>query len=400
MIFDGLQHQPPDPLLDLIKQFRDDGRPGKMDLGVGTYRDEQGRTPIMQAVKTAEQWLVERQQTKGYLGPEGDLRFVDLLRPIVFGAGDHHANRLVGVQAPGGSGALRLGAELVALARPGARIWLGTPTWSNHHPVLQAAGLHVVEYRYFDPETQSLRFDEMLCALSGAAAGDVVLLQGCCHNPTGTDLDQAQWDELASVLVRRRLLPLIDLAYQGLGQGLGADAAGPRTVLAAVPEALLAYSCDKNFGLYRDRTGALFVLGRDESSAAKAFGNLLTLARVNWAMPPDHGAAVVRCVLESDSLERNWRSELDKMARRISAVRRTLAALDAGLEFLTRQNGMFAQLALERSAVLALRRDHGIFVAGSGRINVAGLKVADAERFAHGLRAVGGLPARAQVVHV
>ena len=391
MIFDALRPQPPDALLALISQFQDDTRSGKMDLGVGTYRDEHGRTPVMQAVKSAERLLWERQQTKGYLGPEGDLRFVELLRPIAFGASEAFSKRLVGVQTPGGSGALRLGAELIATARPGATVWLGRPTWPNHRPVFEAARLRVTEYRYFDPARQTPCFGDMLEALAEAHAGDVVLLQGCCHNPTGADLDEAEWEELAAVIARQGLIPFLDLAYQGLGQGLDADARGVRQVLAGVEEALVAYSCDKNFGLYRERTGALFVMGQSDRAAAVAYDNLLTLARVNWSMPPDHGAAVVRCVLESGELRQVWQAELDGMCHRINSVRRALASLQPGLAFLSRQNGMFAQLVIRPEAIAALRNDYGIFMAGSGRVNIAGLRMADAGQFVEALRGVGAL---------
>lgn len=397
MIFDALRPQPPDPLLALIRQFDSDGRPGKMDLGVGTYRDEQGRTPVMHAVKNAERLLWERQETKSYLAPEGDLQFVELLRPIAFGAGETFSRRLVGVQTPGGSGALRLGAELVATARPNATVWLGQPTWPNHRPVLEAARLRIKEYRYFDPATQSLCFENMLKALSQAPAGDVVLLQGCCHNPAGADLNQAQWQEVAAVLARRGLIPFLDLAYQGLGRSLDRDAYGVRHMLASVEEALVAYSCDKNFGLYRERTGALFVLGRNDMEAAAAYDNMAMLARVNWSMPPDHGAAVVRCVLESGELRQVWHSELLGMCWRINSVRDALASLDPRLAFLSRQHGMFAQLVIRPDAVASLRRDYGVFISGSGRVNIAGLRMSDAERFVDALRAVGALAGLAPV---
>ncbi len=392
-VFEGLQPQPADALLALIGLFRDDQRAGKIDLGVGTYRDEGGGTPIMGAVKAAERRLAESQPTKAYLGPEGDQRFVELLRPIAFGAADAHAGRLAGVQTPGGSGALRLGGELIAAARPGARVWLGTPTWPNHRPVLEAAGMTVVEYPYFDVATQTLRFDAMLAALSEAEAGDVALLHGCCHNPTGADLDAAQWEEVAALLARRRVLPFIDLAYQGLGAGLDADALGARIVLDHAEEALVAYSCDKNFSLYRDRTGALFVLARDAAAATVVFGNLMALARVNWSMPPDHGAAAVRAVLESQELTHAWRTELDAMCARVNAVRQAVAAADPRLAFLAGQRGMFSQLPVAPAAVAALRRDHGIYMAGSGRVNLAGLRTADAGTFVRALSAVGALAA-------
>ena len=391
-MFQTLLPQPPDGLLTLIGLFRDDLRNSKIDLGVGTYRNAAGVTPVVEAIKAAERTLLEGQQTKAYLGPEGDQRFVELLRPIVFGAADAHAGRLVGVQTPGGGGALRLGGELVIAARPGATVWLGTPTWPNHRPVLEAAGLTVAEYRYFDPATQSLCFDDMMAALSAANPGDVVLLHGCCHNPTGAELDPAQWDAVAQLLAERKLLPFVDLAYQGLGSGLDADAYGTRRVLTAVEEALVAYSCDKNFGLYRERTGALFVLARDADAASVVFGNLLALARVNWSMPPDHGAAAVRIVLDSPELSRLWRTELDGMARRINAVRAALADAEPRLAFLSRQRGMFSQLPISPETVATLRRDHGIYMAGGGRINLAGLQVADAGIFVNALRAVDGLP--------
>jgi len=394
-MFQLLQPQPDDALLALIGAFRNDPRRGKLDLGVGVYRDEHGATPVMGAVKAAEQILLKTQRTKAYLGPEGDQRFIELLMPVVFGDARHiQAGRLIGVQTPGGGGALRLGAELIAAARPGAKVWSGTPTWPNHRPILDAARLTVGEYRYFEPATQSLCFDDMLAALSRADTGDVVLLHGCCHNPTGAELGESQWDRVAGLLAERGLVPFIDLAYQGLGRGLDADAYGTRRVLASVEEALVAYSCDKNFGLYRERTGALFVLARDAAAAEIVRGNMLALARVNWSMPPDHGAAVVRLVLAADDLARAWREELGGMRQRINGVRQLLANADPGLAFLARQRGMFSQLPIAREAITRLRSDHGIYMAGSGRINLAGLRAADAEAFICALAAVGALPAR------
>lgn len=395
-MFQTLRPQPADPLLALIGLFRDDPRAEKIDLGVGTYRDERGNTPVMAVVKAAERMLLEEQQTKAYLGPEGDRRFVESLVPVAFGSPDAYAERLVGVQTPGGSGALRLGGELIAAARPGAKIWLGTPTWPNHRPVLQAAGLQVAEYRCFDRAAQALRFDDVLAALSAAEPSDVVLLQGCCNNPTGADFDPAQWDTLADLLAERRLVPFVDLAYQGLGQSLDADAYGTRRVLARAEEALVAYSCDKNFGLYRERTGALFVLARDADTAGAVYGNLLGLARVNWSMPPDHGAATVRLVLESAELAPAWREELDGMCRRINAVRHALAEADPRLGFLARQRGMFSLLPVTEEQVAALRRDHAIYMAGSGRVNLAGLQVSEAGAFVRALAAVGCLPRAAE----
>ena len=397
-MFQFLLPQLPDPLLELIGLFRADTRSGKIDLGVGTYRNEAGETPVMAAVKAAEQVLLETQRTKGYLGPEGDERFVEALVPIVFGSPAPYAGRLTGVQTPGGGGALRLGAELIAAARPGATVWLGAPTWPNHRPIFAAAGLQVAEYRQFDRDEQRFCFDDTLEVLSRAAVGDVVLLQGCCHNPTGADPSPAEWDQLAALMAGRGLVPFVDLAYQGLGDGLETDAEGARRVLAGVGEALLAYSCDKNFGLYRERTGALFVLGRDAHAAGIVRDNLLGLARVNWSMPPDHGAAAVRVILESDELASNWRAELATMRLRIAAVRGALVAADPGLAFLGRQRGMFSLLPMMPASVAELRRDHAIYMAGSGRINIAGLRITDAGVFVAALADVGALPG-ADVLH-
>ena len=390
-MFQNLEPQPDDALLALIGLYRDDPRANKIDLGVGTYRDEAGGTPVFAAIKAAERLLTETQQTKAYLGPEGSRRFVELLRPIVFGPSDALGERLTGVQTPGGSGGLRLGAELIDAARPGARVLVGMPTWPNHRPVLEAAGLRAVPYRFFDPATQTICFDDMLAALSAAEPGDVVLLHGCCHNPTGADLDTAQWAEVTDLITDRGLLPLIDLAYQGLGDGLEQDAAGMRHVLAHVEEAVVAYSCDKNFGLYRDRVGAVFVLSRDGAGSKTVWGNLLGLARVNWSMPPDHGAAAVTAILESDELAGSWRTELDGMCKRIAAVRQAVARAEPRLGFLARQRGMFSQLPISPAVVGALLRDHGIYMAGSGRINLAGLRTQDAGTFVGALRAVGAV---------
>ncbi len=386
-MFETLAEQPADALLALIGLFRDDPRPGKLDLGVGVYRDETGATPIMRAVKEAERILLETRTTKSYLGPEGDLAFVDLLKPIAFGA-DPGA-RLVGVQTPGGTGALRLGAELIGLAKPGARVLVGMPTWPNHAPIIKATGLTLVAHPFFDVASQTLDFAGLKAAVAAAGPGDVVLLHGCCHNPAGADLDEAQWDELADLLLARGVTPFVDLAYQGLGRGLDEDAYGTRRLMAVLPEVLIAYSCDKNFGLYRERVGAIYALARDEAAAATVKSNMAALARVNWSMPPDHGAAIVRTVLESAVLTKVWREELDRMGARVREVRAALARADQRLAFLAREQGMFSTLPLAKEQIARLREDHAVYMAGSGRINIAGLQVADVPAFVEALAAVG-----------
>lgn len=369
-LFDGLLPQPPDVVLSLIKLFREDPRPGKIDVGVGVYKDAQGRTPVFAAMKAAERRLLETQDTKAYLGPEGDFGYLERLTPIIFGTGAA-ASDLFAVQTPGGTGALRLAAELAKAGRPDARIWLGTPSWPIHAPIFAEAGLEVATFPHFDPKTQAITFDETMAALGGAGAGDVVLLHGCCHNPSGANPTADQWRELAGLIVERGLVPLLDLAYQGLGDGLDEDAAGLRIVMEAVDNAMVAYSCDKNFGLYRERTGALFVRGRAHAEVVRT--NVLKIARCAWSMPPDHGAAAVRLILEDEALTALWREELETQRLRLQAMREALADADPRFEPIRAQRGMFSMLALTPSQVEALRRDHGVYMTGNGRINIAGL---------------------------
>jgi len=382
ILFDRLDAQPADPLLSLIGLARADERPGKIDLGVGVYRDAEGRTPILCAVKAAEHSLLRSQESKAYLGPEGDMAFVELIRPLLFGESLAGDERIVGVQTPGGCGALRLGAELIRAARPETRILVGRPTWPNHQPIIGASGLEIVEYPFYDRETARLLWDDMRAALLTAGAGDVVLLHGSCHNPAGADLTDDMWQEVADIVAARGLIPFVDIAYQGLGNGLEPDAAGTRLVVEAADQALVAQSCDKNFGLYRERTGTLFVKAASRTAGAIVFGNLLQLARCMWSMPPDHGAAVVRTILEDRALTSDWRAEVDTMHRRIRSLRAELAVADPRLAYIDAQNGMFSLLPLAKSAIERLRAEHGVYMAASGRINVAGFAEGDAKRFA------------------
>ncbi|MES2043239.1 MAG: amino acid aminotransferase [Pseudomonadota bacterium] len=371
-VLGALSQQPPDPLLALIRAFRSDPRTNKIDVGVGVYRDDEGRTPVFRAVKEAERRLVEEQASKAYLGAEGDIGFFDALKPIIFGRADH-ADRLSGLQTVGGTGALRVAAEVIARARPGGRVWVGNPTWPNHPPILRAAGLEIVGYDHFDAATQRLTFGRLLDALGQAAPGDVALLHGCCHNPSGADFDAEQWTEIARLLRDRGVLPLIDFAYQGLGDGLDEDAVGLRTVLDIVGEGLVAYSCDKNFGLYRERVGALYALSSSAAQARIVQSNLLSLTRANWSMPPDHGAAIVRVILEDAALAADWRVELIEIASRIHRMRALLAEADPALAPLARQRGMFSTLPLSPADVARLCETRGIYMPSSGRINVLGL---------------------------
>jgi aromatic-amino-acid transaminase len=393
--FSRLKAQPADSLLALIGMYRADQRTNKIDVGVGVYKTSDGQTPVFKAIKTAERQLVEEQPSKGYLGPEGDIEFFNHLIPVVFGSGktshkkdENYGDRLSGLQTPGGTGALRLASELIASAKPGAKVFVGTPTWPNHIPILKAAGLQIVDCPYFDVASQSIRFDAFMSMLAGASGGDVVLLQASCHNPIGADMTTDQWLALAQQMAARGLLPLLDLAYQGLGQGLDEDAGGTRIIFDHVPEALLAYSCDKNFGLYRERTGALFALSESSAAAEITRSNLLSLARANWSMPPDHGAAAVRIILESKSLTMMWKTELEDMRCRITQMRSLLADLDPWFEPLRSQHGMFSMLPLTSQQVSILRKDHGIYMAPSGRINIAGLTENTVQPFAAAIAAV------------
>ena len=390
-MLDRLEQQPPDALLALIKLHDADPRADKIDLGVGVYRTGQGETPVFGAIKAAERKLVEEQESKSYLGPEGDMGFVHALMPYVFGGDDPtHGGRIEGMQTPGGTGAVRLA---LALARASGvtRVIMGVPSWPNHAQIVKDLGLELVTFAHATANGAA-DLGALKSALADAREGDCVLLHGCCHNPTGVDYTPAQWDEIAPLLANGPTLPVLDLAYQGLGDGMDEDAYGVRQVVAAVPEALIAYSCDKNFGLYRDRVGALYVLASDAECLKRVLSNGHALARAAWSMPPDHGAAAVRLILEDDALTAQWQDELDQMRARIGQVREKLGAAgqvgSVDLAPLASQKGMFAMLPLDKDQIGALREDHGVYMAGSGRINVAGLTTGNIDQFVGALRAV------------
>jgi len=352
-----------------------------VDLGVGVYRDETGATPIFRAVKEAERRLVETQPTKAYVGPEGDPVFLERLWDLT--AGEAGRGRAVaGLQTPGGSGALRIGGDL--LVRLGVkRIWLGMPTWPNHASIFQAAGLEIATYPFFDIPSQSVLFERMVEALSGAAPGDAVLLHASCHNPTGANLSAEQWRAVTDLIAARGLMPLVDIAYQGYGRGLDEDAAGLRMLLAAVPEMLVAVSCSKSFGLYRERTGAIYAACGNADAVPALRSNLAALARVNYSMPPDHGSAIVSTILGDAALKADWMTEIEAMRLRITAIRERLAAgLSRRWQVATairEQEGMFSLLPLEAADVLKLRAEQAIYMPTSGRINIAGLKTAEVD---------------------
>lgn len=369
-----------DSLIGLIALVNADPRPDKIDVGVGVFRDGAGNTPILKVMKEAEQRLLDTQVTKAYLGSAGDKRFAELLRPILLG---HHAedDRIVGLQTPGGCGALRLGFELIAKANLNARVFVGTPTWPNHPPIISAVGLSVEEYPYYERGQGAIRFEDMIAALEGAEPGDVALLHGCCHNPTGADLNEDQWREVVDVVKDRKLLPLIDIAYQGFGRGLDEDAFGVRAMLDACDEVIVAQSCDKNFSVYRDRVGSLWVKTGSKSATMIAMAHVYQIAREMWSMPPDHGAACVHIILEDPELHARWLVELKAMRDRINSVRQRIAAADPRLAFIGRQYGMFSMLPLSPEQVLKLREDDAIYMAESGRFNVVGMGDGEVDRF-------------------
>lgn len=391
-MLDRLEPQSPDALLALIKLYADDDRPDKIDLGVGVYRTGQGGTPVFAAIKQAEQRLVEEQDSKSYLGPEGDMGFVNALIPHAFGRDGTMGGRLQGMQTPGGTGAVRL-AVAVAQRAGVSRIHLGAPSWPNHAQILADVGVEAVMFDHANPDGTA-NAEAALAAIRGAKEGEAVLLHGCCHNPTGIDYSAEEWDAIADAFAGGAALPILDLAYQGLGHGMEEDAYGLRRVMAAVPEALVAYSCDKNFGMYRDRVGALYALARDAGQIDAIQSNLNALARAAWSMPPDHGGAAVRIVLRDADLTALWLDELETMRERMRQVRQSLA--DAGtagavdLTPLAHQNGLFSVLPLSKEQVGRLRTEHAIYMAGSGRINVAGLHGGNIEKFVQAIAAVTG----------
>ncbi|MBX7526043.1 aromatic amino acid transaminase [Qipengyuania vesicularis] len=383
-MLDKLTAQAPDALLALIKMHAADPREDKIDLGVGVYRTNEGATPVFRAIKQAEQKLLDVQDSKSYLGPEGDSGFVKALMPYIFGEGSPLTERIEGMQTPGGTGAVRLAVSLAAKAGV-KRIHLGIPSWPNHAQILDDVGVETVPFSHAKSDGTA-DLDAVLGAIRGAGSDGAVLLHGCCHNPTGIDYTGEQWDAIADAFAETGVLPILDIAYQGLGQGMEEDVAGVRAVLAKVPEALIAYSCDKNFGLYRDRVGAFYMMASEAGQLSAIASNANALARANWSMPPDHGGAAVRLLLEDKGMTATWLEELDEMRARMRRVRDRLAAADneapgLGLTALGEQNGLFAMLPLTKDQIASLREDHAIYMAGSGRINVAGLHAGNTEKF-------------------
>ena len=377
-MFEALPEAKPDAILALMQIFRADTRPEKLDLGVGVYKDSAGKTPVMQAVKGAEAILLETQETKAYVAPTGSVPFCTAMIDLVFGQ-DGEKSRMRAAQSVGGSGALRVLADLMKKSRPDASIWVSDPTWPNHVPLLGASGFDLKRYSYYNAATGMADIDAILASLGDAAKGDIVLLHGCCHNPTGADLTLEDWSKIIDLIEAKELFPFVDIAYQGFGDGLEEDAAAVRLMAKRLPEMVVAASCSKNVGLYRERVGAAILVARNEAEAALAFGQLTSVIRSNYSMPPDHGANATEMVMTDDALSASWREELESMRVRMVGLRQAFSEAmrkrsnSDKFDYIATQKGMFSRLPLSTEQIATLRDDHAIYIVGDGRINVAGL---------------------------
>ncbi|MBY6113212.1 aspartate/tyrosine/aromatic aminotransferase [Mameliella alba] len=377
-MFETIKEQPADKILMLMQAFREDPREAKIDLGVGVYKDASGNTPIMRAIKAAEQKLWEAEQTKAYTGLAGDPGFSDAMIALVLGDAVARDN-VAAAATPGGTGAVRQAFDMVKMANPKARVFVSDPTWPNHLSILKHMGIETVMYRYFDSETRGVNFDGMMADLAQAGPGDIVLVHGCCHNPTGANLNLTQWQALIDLLLKTGATPMVDIAYQGFGDGLEEDAAAVRLIASSVPECLIAASCSKNFGIYRERTGLLMAVAQDGGAKKLNQGTLNYLNRQNFSFPPDHGARLVTMVLTDDALRADWQAELEEMRNGMLGLREQLAGELQRLSgsdrfgFLAQHRGMFSRLGADPEQVETLRRDHGVYMVGDSRMNIAGL---------------------------
>jgi len=400
-MFDKLTAMPSDPILGLMTKYREDTHANKVDLGVGVYKDEAGHTPILTCVKKAEQHRIDTEETKVYIGPTGSADFNRLLGELAFGIDNPAilANRVRTVSTPGGTGALRVAADFIkrasSVTKSGeAVIWVSDPTWANHTSLFEAAGITVKTYPYYDYDTKSLKFDEMKAVLANVGPDDVVLLHACCHNPSGMDLSPSQWDEIIELTKVQGFTPLIDMAYQGFGDGVDEDAYGVRKMAGAVDKMILCSSCSKNFGLYRERIGACTIVGKNASSADIAFSVLLYVVRCIYSMPPAHGAAIVETILGADELKQEWLAELKVMRDRINGNRSMLVeklkekGVTRNFDFIAEQKGMFSFLGISPQQVEQLQREHSIYMVDSSRISIAGIGTGNVDYLAESIAKV------------
>ena len=394
-MFSELQPRPADPILGLTVKFKADSNPNKIDLGAGIYKDEQGNTPVLDCVKAAEQLRVDGEASKAYINSAGSPLFIEKINQLILG--EHKViaeNRIRTVSTPGGTGALRVAGEFIRTCKPGATIWVSNPTWANHDGVFTAAGLTVKSYPYYDYENKCLDFEGMLAALKQVSADDAVLIHACCHNPSGMDLDQQQWQQVAEVAREVGFLPVVDMAYQGFGEGLDEDASGLRLLADAVDEMIICSSCSKNFGLYRERIGACSIIGKSAEAADIISSVLMPTVRVNYSMPPAHGAAIVETVLSSPELTAQWHVELKEMRDRIGGMRQLLVdklvekGVTRDFSFITRQKGMFSFLGIDKDQVQRLQDEYSIYIVGSSRISIAAIAPDNVDYLAESIGAV------------
>jgi len=373
-----LKPQPADKILALMQAYREDPRDNKIDLGVGVYKNAQGVTPVMRAVKSAERLLVETQTTKAYTSLAGDPAYGEALSSLVLGDA-RDADRLACLATPGGTGAIRQAVELIKLASPTSTIWLSAPTWPNHPSIIRYVGLAMSEYRYFDNATRDVDFAGMMEDLQGVASGDVVLLHGCCHNPTGANLTMDQWQQVVDLMNAKGAIPFIDIAYQGFGDGLDIDGAATRLVASSVPQAIIAASCSKNFGIYRERTGLLMTITENAAAKPNMQGTLNFLNRQNYSFPPDHGARIVTTILNDDAMRADWQNELEDVRLGMLKLRQQLAdelrqrSNSDKFDFIARHRGMFSRIGASPEQVEQMRVDNGIYMVSDSRLNIAGL---------------------------
>ena len=394
-MFDRLKAQPADKILALMQMYREDPRDHKVDLGVGVYKNAEGVTPVMRAIKAAEHRLWEEQETKAYVGLVGDPAFSDAMIKLILGDAVPR-DTVAAAATPGGTGAVRQAFELIQMANPDARVFVSNPTWPNHISILNYLGIETVMYRYFDDDTRAVDCDGMLEDLKQVRAGDVVLLHGCCHNPTGANLNLTQFGEVIALMNAKGAVPMIDIAYQGFGDGLEADAAATRAIASGCPETLIAASCSKNFGIYRERTGLLMAVSQDNARTKLNQATLQHLNRQNYSFPPDHGARMVTLVLNDPDLRADWQNELESVRLSMLDLRQSLADELQRLTgsdrfgFIAQHRGMFSRLGLSSDVVEALRKEHAIYMVGDSRINVAGLNARTVPVLAQAIVDAGG----------
>ncbi|WP_440904765.1 aromatic amino acid transaminase [Catenovulum sp. SX2] len=394
-MFQHMTALPPDPLLGIAVAFRADSNPKKVDLGVGVYKTEDGKTPILTSVQKALQTLLNTEDSKSYIQARGNQAFLDGMEKLVFGADNAllASGRVESLQAPGGTGSLRIGFELIKRGNPNAKIWVSSPTWANHVALIKATGLEVAEYPYYDKTNNQLKADEMLETLAQLGPNDVVLLHGCCHNPTGEDLTPELWTKISDLAVEKGFVPFVDIAYQGFGVDLESDVAGVRELLSKVPEALIATSCSKNFGLYRERTGILTSVSESPVLAGAALSHMLNIAREIYSMPPSYGGAAVGILLADEALTAEWKAELADMCARMIDLRALLVnkiherGVEEDFSFINRQKGMFTFLGITPEQVQSIRDEYAIYMAGSSRINIAGVSSSNVDYLADAVAA-------------